>query len=160
MQAADDIQATQTHLTQIASETSIAQAKANSSLKEVQLLEERVEEVKLQYKINQRHLEDTTSAVNQAALKSQRAANDAKGLEDDYRAVAEQLEIKSRAAEEARNRAEELKKQANKLASEALAKLDMLKESFVGRPGSAVGFLRRAVRRGNLGRANNKISLQ
>lgn len=67
---------------QIASETSVAHAKANSSLTEVQDLERRVDEVKLQYKINQQHLEDTTNAVNQAALKAQRAANDAKQLED------------------------------------------------------------------------------
>ncbi|XP_066949126.1 laminin subunit beta-1 isoform X9 [Macrobrachium rosenbergii] len=128
MKASNDIQLTETHLTQIESETNAAQAKANSSLREVQALELRVDEVKRQYKINQRHLEDTTSAVNQAALKAQRAANDAKSLEDSYLKVAEQLEIKSRAAEEARNRAEKLKNQANKLASEAFAKLNMLKE--------------------------------
>lgn len=67
---------------QIASETSVAQAKANSSLRDVQDLERRVESVKLQYIINQQHLEDTTAAVNQADLKAQRAANDAKQLED------------------------------------------------------------------------------
>lgn len=52
------------------------------SLIEVQELERRVDDVKLQYKINQQHLQDTQSAVNQAALKAQRAANDAKQLED------------------------------------------------------------------------------
>ncbi|XP_069950644.1 laminin subunit beta-1 isoform X10 [Cherax quadricarinatus] len=128
LKASDDIQATQTHLTQIASETSVAQAKANSSLKEVQELESRVEKVKIQYKINQRHLEDTTNAVSQAALKAQRAANDAKQLEDQYLNVAEMLQIKAEAAEQARIRAEELKKRANKLASEAFAKLATLKE--------------------------------
>ncbi|XP_071527681.1 laminin subunit beta-1 isoform X2 [Panulirus ornatus] len=128
MQASDDIQATQTHLTQIASETSIAQTKANSSLKEVQKLEIRVEDVKRQYKINQQHLQDTTSAVSQAALKAQRAANDARQLEEQYLTVAEKLQIKSAAAEEARIRAEELRKRANKLASEAFAKLTLLRE--------------------------------
>nr|XP_045621460.1 laminin subunit beta-1-like isoform X3 [Procambarus clarkii] len=128
LKASDDIHATQTHLTQIASETSVAQAKANSSLKEVQDLESRVEKVKIQYKINQRHLEDTTNAVSQAALKAQRAANDAKQLEDKYLTVAERLQLKAEAAEQARIRAEELKTRANKLASEAFAKLATLKE--------------------------------
>lgn len=131
VQASDDIEATQTHLTQIASETSVAQAKANSSLREVQDLERRVESVKLQYIINQQHLEDTTAAVNQADLKAQRAANDAKQLEDKYLIVEEKLQIKFQAAEEARRRAEELRKRANKLASEAQVKLSMLKEMEV-----------------------------
>ncbi|XP_042225500.1 laminin subunit beta-1-like isoform X3 [Homarus americanus] len=128
MKASNDIDITQTHLTQIASETSDAQVKANSSLKEVQRLEDRVEEVKLQYKINQRHLEDTTNVVSQAALKSQRAANDARQLEDKYLTVEESLVLKSKAAEDARRRAEDLKKRANKLASEAFSKLDTLNE--------------------------------
>ncbi|XP_042867621.1 laminin subunit beta-1-like isoform X3 [Penaeus japonicus] len=131
MQASDDIDATQTHLTQIASETSVAQAKANSSLIDVQDLERRVENVKLQYIINQQHLEDTTAAVNQADLKAQRAANDAKQLEDKYLTVEEKLQIKFEAAEEARRRAEELRKRANKLASEAQVKLSILKEMEV-----------------------------
>ncbi|XP_047469022.1 laminin subunit beta-1-like isoform X2 [Penaeus chinensis] len=131
MQASDDIDATQTHLTQIASETSVAQAKANSSLRDVQDLERRVESVKSQYIINQQHLEDTTAAVSQADLKAQRAANDAKQLEDNYEIVEEKLRIKFQAAEEARQRAEELRKRANKLASEAQVKLSMLKEMEV-----------------------------
>lgn len=65
------------------------------SLIEVQELEVRVDNVKLQYKINQQHLQDTTSAVNQAALKAQRAANDAKQLEDVSTTLLILLDIKT-----------------------------------------------------------------
>lgn len=49
---------------------------------EVGALEKRVEQVKAAYQLNQRHLEDTTIAVDQADLKARKAANDAQQLED------------------------------------------------------------------------------
>lgn len=67
---------------QITSETNVAQEKANASLLEVQELEVRVDRVKSAYQLNQRHLEDTTIAVDQADLKAKKAANDAQQLED------------------------------------------------------------------------------
>ena len=60
----------------------MAHERANASLLEVQLLEARVEQVKAEYQLNQRHLEDTNSAVDQADLKAKKAANDARLLED------------------------------------------------------------------------------
>ncbi|XP_050736724.1 laminin subunit beta-1-like isoform X4 [Eriocheir sinensis] len=128
MNASDDIEATQIHLTQITSETNVAQEKANASLLEVGALEKRVEQVKAAYQLNQRHLEDTTIAVDQADLKARKAANDAQQLEDKYQIVVDLLNEKSSAAEDARMRAEELKTSANKLAFEALGKLNSLRE--------------------------------
>lgn len=69
-------------LSQITSETNVAQEKANASLLEVQGLELRVDDVKAAYQLNQRHLDDTTIAVDQADLKAKKAANDAQQLED------------------------------------------------------------------------------
>lgn len=69
-------------LRQIGEETSAATRRANASLVEVDELETRVTDIKQQYKINQRHLEDTRLAVNQASLKAQKASNDARNLED------------------------------------------------------------------------------
>ncbi|XP_063890050.1 laminin subunit beta-1-like isoform X3 [Scylla paramamosain] len=128
MDASDDIGATQNHLTQITSETSVAQERANNSLREVQLLEIRVEQVKAEYQLNQRHLEDTNNAVDQADLKAKKAANDARLLEDKYLTVVNLLSEKSTAAGDARRRAEELKNSANKLAFEAQLKLHALRD--------------------------------
>lgn len=60
----------------------MAQERANASIQEVQMLESRVELVKTLYQLNQRHLEDTNNAVDQADLKAKKAANDARLLED------------------------------------------------------------------------------
>ena len=60
----------------------MAREKANTSMLEVQALETRVEQVKAEYLLNQRHLEDTNNAVDQADLKAKKAANDARLLED------------------------------------------------------------------------------
>lgn len=60
----------------------MAQEKASASLLEVQELERRVEQVKNEYQLNQRHLADTNIAVDQADLKAKKAANDARQLED------------------------------------------------------------------------------
>lgn len=128
MKATDDIEATQNHLTQITSETNVAQEKAATSLLDVQELERRVDLVKNKYQLNQRHLADTNIAVNQADLKANKAANDARQLEDKYELVVSKLNEKSTAAEEARRKAEELKKSANKLAFEATEKFNSLKE--------------------------------
>uniref|UniRef100_A0A0P4W557 Laminin subunit beta-1 n=1 Tax=Scylla olivacea TaxID=85551 RepID=A0A0P4W557_SCYOL len=128
MDASGDIEATQNHLTQITSETSVAQERANASLREVQLLEMRVEQVKAEYQLNQRHLEDTNNAVDQADLKAKKAANDARLLEDKYLTVVNLLNEKSTAAGDARRRAEELKNSANKLAFEAQLKLHALRD--------------------------------
>ena len=80
--ATNDISATEEDLTQIADETRAAARRANASSVEVEELEGRVTAVKQHYKINQRHLEDTRLAVNQAGLQAQKASNDARQLED------------------------------------------------------------------------------
>ncbi|XP_076033711.1 laminin subunit beta-1 isoform X3 [Oratosquilla oratoria] len=126
--ANNDVQKASTHLTQIASETSVAQTRASDSLKDVEDLEERVAKVKSQYTINQRYLIDANQEVSQASLKAKKAANDAAQLQDSYDSLVEKLTIKSAETEKARNRAEELKKRATKLASEVNTKLDILKE--------------------------------
>ena len=125
-QASKDISATKNHLTQITSETSVAQTKANESLSKVIDLEERVSAVQKQYHINERSMILTKSAVDQAALKAQRAKNEKAELEDKYQNILDQLETKSNAAESARKRAEKLKKEANTLAADADARVKLL----------------------------------
>uniref|UniRef100_A0A6A7G3W6 Laminin subunit beta-1-like isoform X5 n=4 Tax=Hirondellea gigas TaxID=1518452 RepID=A0A6A7G3W6_9CRUS len=126
--ATDDIIATEVDLTQIAQETDAAARRADASLLQVEQLAHRMTDVKQQYKINRRHLEDTRIAVNEAGNKAHRASNGARHLEDDYLQVIDQLQSKSDTAESDRGRADALKDRANKLAAETYAKLDLLKE--------------------------------
>ena len=66
----------------IASETEAAQGQANASRSNVISLGARVDAVQGDFKINQRHLDDTTDAVKQAALTAQKATNEAQVLND------------------------------------------------------------------------------
>ncbi|XP_018022771.1 laminin subunit beta-1 isoform X4 [Hyalella azteca] len=126
--ATDDISATEADLSQIAVETEAADRRATTSLQEVENLEGRLTQVKQQYKINQRHLEDTRNAVDEATVKAQKASHDATNLEDRYQEVIRILESKSSSAEEARRRADALKERANKLASETFNQLKLLQD--------------------------------
>ena len=115
------------HLTQIASETADAQAKANDSVNEVDGLRERLKELQRKLIKNERDVKDAAREAETAASLAQRSAQGADELDTAYQRALRALDDKAARSGDARERAQRLQEKANRLSSSVLAKVQELR---------------------------------
>lgn len=129
IQTADkDISAAELHLTQIASETADAQAKASESVQEVEGLRERLRELQRKLIKNERDVKEAARESDVAASLASRAGQGASELDTAYQRALRALEEKTSRSGDARERSARLQDKANRLSASVFAKVQELKE--------------------------------
>ena len=122
-----DIDAAELHLTQIASETADAQAKANESIVEAETLRDRLKELQRKLIKNERDVKDAAREADVAASLAQRASQGANELDTGYQRALLALNEKAARGGDARERSMRLQDKANRLSASVLGKVQELK---------------------------------
>lgn len=122
-------------MTQIASETADAQAKANESVMEVESLRERLRELQRRLIKNERDVKEAGREADVASSLATRAGQGAGELDTAYKRALTALEEKVARGGDARERSARLQEKASRLSASVLAKVQELKGLFCYHPG-------------------------